>query len=96
MKQKNTRFRNFISSVVDIFRRPKTRTYRNPVLPRVRSHNKKKKVIKPLPCEPGTIVYRDWLVRELGYDRRLADGYLYAFRNGYSVKMPMPSDLAAV
>ncbi len=45
------------------------------------------------PCEPGTITYRDWLVKELGYDRRLADGYLYAYHNGYSVKMPLPSDL---
>ena len=41
-------------------------------------------------CTPGTVTYRDWLVRELGYDRRLADGYLFAYRNGYTIKMPMP------
>lgn len=57
--------------------------------------NRPTKKRQQLPCEPGTIVYRDWLVRELGYDRRLADGYLYAYRNGYSIKMPMPGDLAA-
>ena len=47
----------------------------------------------PTKCEPGTVTYRDWLVRELGYDRRLADGYLFAFHNGYTIKMPMPGDL---
>ncbi len=53
------------------------------------------KTKRQLPCEPGTIVYFDWLVRELGYDRRLADGYLYAYLNGYRVKMPMPGNLRA-
>jgi len=51
--------------------------------------------LKPPPCLPGTITYKDWLVRELGYDRRLADGYLYAHLNGYKIKMPMPTDLVA-
>jgi len=51
------------------------------------------KRLSPTKIRPGTIAYQDWLVRELGYDRRLADGYLYAYRNGYNVKMPMPSDL---
>lgn len=47
----------------------------------------KKRLRRP-PCTPGTITYHDWLVRELGYDRRLADGYQYAYLNGYTVKMP--------
>ena len=45
---------------------------------------------RTLDCIPGTITYFDWLVRELGYNRRLADGYMYAFQRGYKVKMPMP------
>ena len=54
----------------------------------------KKRLGRPA-FKPGTITYFDWLVKELGYDRRLADGYMFAFLNGYKVKMPMPSDLAA-
>ena len=50
----------------------------------------KSKRLQPPDCVPGTITYFDWLVRELGYDRRLADGYMYAFQRGYKVKMPMP------
>ena len=57
------------------------------------SNRKGKKRLGTPPCVPGTITYLDWLVKELGYDRRLADGYLYAYHNGYNVKMPMPTDL---
>lgn len=53
------------------------------------------KQFKAPACVPGTITYRDWLVRKLGYDRRLADGYMFAHLNGYNVKMPMPTDLVS-
>lgn len=81
------------------------RHYADPVFTDPRSRRKKRahghfskgrfaierrKRISAPPCIPGTITYFDWLVRELGYDRRLADGYMYAFLNGYKIKMPMP------
>lgn len=58
-----------------------------------KANRKGRKRLSAPPCVPGTITYQDWLVRELGYDRRLADGYLFAYQNGYKVKMPMPTDL---
>ena len=61
-----------------------------------RANRKGRKRLQAPDCVPGTITYRDWLVRELGYDRRLADGYMYAYLNGYKVKMPLPTDLVAV
>lgn len=61
-----------------------------------KSKRKGQKRLQVPPCIPGTITYRDWLVKELGYDRRLADGYMFAFLNGYKVKMPMPSDLVSI
>ena len=61
-----------------------------------KSNRKGRKRLQAPACVPGTITYFDWLVRELGYDRRLADGYMFAFLNGYKVKMPMPTDLVAV
>ena len=60
-----------------------------------KSNRKGQKRLQAPEMQPGTITHKDWLVRELGYDRRLADGYYYAFLNGYNVKMPMPSDLVA-
>ncbi len=61
-----------------------------------KSNRKGRKRLQAPDLKPGTITHKDWLVRELGYDRRLADGYYYAFLNGYKVKMPMPSDLVAI
>ena len=61
-----------------------------------KSNRKGKKRLPAPDCIPYTITYHDWLVRELGYDRRLADGYRFAFLNGYKVKMPMPTDLVAL
>lgn len=63
---------------------------------RERRRGKAKKRPVEMKLEPGTIRYHDWLVRELGYDRRLADGYQYAYLNGYDVKMPKPGDLRTV
>jgi len=40
-------------------------------------------------CDPGTYTHHDWLVRHLGYDRRKADGWIYAFQN-YGVDIPTP------
>ena len=36
--------------------------------------------LNPPPCHPGTVTYRDRLVRHLGYDRRKADRMLKAWR----------------
>ncbi len=81
----------------------KTSSYSDPSLsdPYHRKHSrggtklnrKGRKRLQMPPCIPGTITYFDWLVRELGYDRRLADGYMYAYHNGYKVNMPLPTDL---
>ena len=60
-----------------------------------KANRKGSRRLKAPPCVPGTITYFDWLVKELNYDRRLADGYLYAYLNGYRIKMPMPSDLVS-
>ena len=40
-------------------------------------------------CYPGTYTHLDWLVRHLGYDRRRADGWVYAFQN-YGTRIPTP------
>lgn len=54
-----------------------------------------KSIAKPK-CEPGTITYRDWLVRHVGYDRRLADRMLRAWQEDSSIKLPLPSDAATL
>lgn len=94
-----------IAATLGIMSAPKSRSYPTPTfapLGTFRGNNsswnvgKSKKRLQMPDFRPGTITYFDWLVRELGYDRRLADGYMYAFLNGYKVKMPMPSDLVAI
>ena len=99
-------YRGFIAAIAGLLSKFKwwgSKTYSDPHLrdpyhrPRSRSGTKINRVGKkrfPVPdCVPGTVTYRDWLVRHLGYDRRLADGYIYAYLNGYTIKMPMPADV---
>lgn len=104
----NRTFRHMITAIAGFLQRFKWwggKTYADPILndpyhkqrsrAGTKSNRKGCKRIQMPACVPGTITYFDWLVRELGYDRRLADGYMFAFLNGYKVKMPMPSDLVA-
>lgn len=84
---------------------PKAREYPDPSLRRKkRAHggnakrkpwNITKSLAKPK-CEPGTITYHDWLVRHVGYDRRLADRMLRAWQEDSSIKLPLPSDAATL
>ena len=80
-------FRGLMKAVAGIGK-PKTTNYPDPVFEDRASHHHEqtvKKVKPKMKCIPGTIVYHDWLVRELGYNRRLADGYQYAFLNKYKI-----------
>ena len=78
------------------WRRPKHFSMPDPVFPgSLRKSSKPRKPRKRLgapPCDPGTITYRDWLVRHVGYDRRLADRMLKAWRADSSIRLPLPSD----
>ena len=94
-------FRRIADGFKKAIGRPVTHNYPDPVMPspedrapkagryRIGKVREARPSAVP-PCHPGTITYHDWLVRHLGYNRRLADGYLYAYRNGYNIKMPMP------
>ena len=98
----NRTFRHIISAIAATIgmNRPRSTSYPSPSFidgpskggdTRARWRRRKPlKRLQPPAFVPGTITYFDWLVRELGYNRRLADGYMYAFQNGYKVKMPMP------
>ena len=99
----NRTFKHLIFEIIDYYGtdKPSTKSYPNPAFldgpskggdTRARWSNRRKpqKRLQPPACIPGTITYFDWLVRELGYNRRLADGYMVAFQNGYKVRMPMP------
>ena len=61
---------------------PITKTYPDPVLSS--THKKREHIprrrLSPPPCIPGTITYRDRLVKHLGYDRRAADAMLKDWR----------------
>lgn len=80
-------FRGMTKSVSNLFRR--TQHYDDPVFDKqhVRAHKSTKiagkvrrcRLPRP-PCVPGTITYRDALVKHLGYDRRAADKMLRDWR----------------
>jgi len=81
-------------------RGPKTTNYPDPVLTNRYTKTRKGsrrpgKIGSPRlgrpDCSTGTYTHQDWLVRHLNYNRRLADGYLFAYISGYTVKMPMPA-----
>jgi len=102
-KQKRGIFRRALIAAARLFskKQPVTRNYADPRLrQKKRAHggNRKTKpwnITKALAmpsCDPGTVTYRDWLVRHLGYDRRLADRMLAAWREDGSIKLPLPSD----
>ncbi len=82
-----------VRRVVDTFRQPKAKKYPDPVFVKKPSTRYRRKTIErkrrlgPPECYPGTVTYRDALVRHLGYDRRKADGWLYAWRN-YGTALP--------
>lgn len=60
-----------------------SREYPTPVFPeKILKHRKPRKRLGAPPCIPGTITYRDALVRHLGYDRRAADKLLREWRDG--------------
>ena len=98
----NRTFRHMLTAIATVIGMSHTRSYSDPVFTdgpskggdtrarRGRSNFRSHKRLQPPALVPGTITYFDWLVRELGYDRRLADGYMYAFQRGYKVKLPMP------
>ena len=96
----NRTFRHMLTAIATVIGMSYTRSYSDPVFTDGPSKGgdtraryglrKPQKRLQPPALVPGTITYFDWLVRELGYDRRLADGYMYAFQRGYKVKMPMP------
>ena len=86
-----------VRKTLNLFTR--TRTYNDPVFdapersrraPLVREIRRR---LNPPPCIPGTVTYRDRLVKHLGYDRREADRMLklwtaqrYAEREGIEYK----------
>ena len=80
-------FRGMTKNLGKLFRR--TKNYDTPVFDKrpVRAHKSTKVAGKVRhcrltlpPCIPGTITYRDALVKHLGYDRRTADKMLREWR----------------
>ncbi len=57
--------------------------YPDPVMHKVLKRKKKRPTrrLAPPPCLPGTVTYRDALVRYLGYDRKKADKMLSDWRS---------------
>ena len=55
---------------------------------KVKKTRKPRKRLAAPPCTPGTITYRDALVRHLGYDRRAADQLLRRWRAGHEAELP--------
>jgi len=108
MERFNYKMAKIITRLVSLlaFWRPKGRHYQGPVLvdpyakPRsrhsTRKNRKGRKRLQRPECIPGTITYRDWLVRHVGYDRRLADRMLATWREDTNIRMPLPTDSATL
>lgn len=83
-------FRGMMKGITESFGRKTEKVYPDPVIEHVdhqhsrkstkRSRTGRRRLGVPK-CHPGTITYRDQLVRHLGYDRRAADRMLKAWRD---------------
>ena len=105
-KQKRGMFRRLVDAGRQAIGLPVTHHYPDPVLrdrrrvpTRKKSHSRgrhkrrvKEAAHRALPCEPGTIVYFDKLVRHFG--RRRADGYHECLQRKMMHALPTEQDFA--